>query len=416
MFVRTEHQVAYATMFTTVRTYASAFCEIDLVLAFGSLDHSQYIANDYMQYLSKTRSQRQFTALGKHFLSYWRSQEKAEYAQWFEDTYLASPWASWYYQGATPGVTPSQNALSLITRLSRRRASHHFGRALHFVKNSTTSVKVQLLFVSQSQLLCIHLTYLCTGPLCSGAVGRAKPLLDNKKNYYALKVPKPRAVFGVLFDGTKFLISCRNINGSAPTRGRAQPLTILIACCVPSRYLKSLGGPTLQYSSLLSFDPPIKFLHVNCLAKFTPSAGYPYPVDSRKYVCDCVFFVKTGWQSSYVLAAMVLQDEVNVSGLLKSLPTRKASGGQRKAKSCHTKDRSDHSQFSVAGLVKLYLATPVAPIHWNVMRGFEVNKEGVLTNESFLGTVISWGNNDGVYCWTVTFTKAKKTVMLECQN
>ncbi|KAG3076731.1 hypothetical protein PI125_g21452 [Phytophthora idaei] len=355
MFVRTEHQVVYATMFTT------------------SIHRQRLHINCVFSH------QEAFEMI------MW-PQEKAEYAQWFEDTYLASPWASWYYQGATPGVTPSQNALEF-----------------HY-----KTIKTTILFHDALKAFRGKLNHFSEGPLCSGAVGRAKQLLDNKKNYYTLKAPKPRAVFGVLFDGTKFLISCSNINGSAPTRGRAQP------------YLKSLGGMLPADITVLNVERcclsihQVKFLHVNCLAKFTPSAWIlSIP---GKYVCDCVFFVKTGWQSSYALAAMVLQDEVNMSGLLKSLPTIKASGGQRKAKSCHTKDRSDHSQFSVAGLVKLYLATPMAPIHWNVMRGFEVNKKGVLTNESFLGTVISWGNNDGVYCWTVTFTKAKKTVMLECQN
>ncbi|KAG2811912.1 hypothetical protein PC112_g15405 [Phytophthora cactorum] len=112
----------------------------------------------------------------------------------------------------------------------------------------------------------VHRQRLHASPLCSGAVGRAKQLLDNKKNYYTLKAPKPRAVLGVLFDGTKFLISCRNINGSAPTRGRAQP------------YLKSLGGPTLQYSSL-SFDPPNQISPRELSRKIHP-VGLD-PVDSR---------------------------------------------------------------------------------------------------------------------------------------
>ncbi|KAG3015655.1 hypothetical protein PC120_g12043 [Phytophthora cactorum] len=213
MFVRTEHQVAYATMFTTSV-------------------HRQRLHINCV-----------FSHQGAFEMIMW-PQEKAEYAQWFEDTYLASPWASWYYQGATPDVTPSQNALE----------SHH------------KTIKTTILFHDALKPFRGKLYHFSEGPLCSGAVGRAKQLLDNKKNYYTLKAPKPRAVLGVLFDGTKFLISCRNINGSAPTRGRAQP------------YLKSLGGPTLQYSSL-SFDPPNQISPRELSRKIHP-VGLD-PVDSR---------------------------------------------------------------------------------------------------------------------------------------
>ncbi|KAE9065212.1 hypothetical protein PF006_g30513, partial [Phytophthora fragariae] len=153
MFVRTEPHVAYATMFKVVRSFASRFFEINLVLSFGSLDRSQYIASAYrevwpsirllncyphlartcgaadkrrllaendfyeasvavsIKHLTKAQTERQFSDLARLFLAYWREHGETEYASWFEETYLGSTWMFWYYQAAIPGVTPSQNAL-----------------------------------------------------------------------------------------------------------------------------------------------------------------------------------------------------------------------------------------------------------------------------------------------------------------
>ncbi|KAE9050081.1 hypothetical protein PR001_g2715 [Phytophthora rubi] len=98
-----------------------------------------------------------------------------------------------------------------------------------------------------------------------------------------------------------------------------------------------------------------------------------------------------------MLGVMVLQGVLDVSRLLRALPTRKSSGGQRKAKNCLTKDKDDH-QFSVDALVKQYLKQPMSPLHWNIMRDFDIeNKTGVSKRENFPGTVVSWGDNDGVY-------------------
>lgn len=49
MFVRTEHQSAYATIFASVRKYANLLFGIDLSLAFGSLDRTVGIANAFLE-------------------------------------------------------------------------------------------------------------------------------------------------------------------------------------------------------------------------------------------------------------------------------------------------------------------------------------------------------------------------------
>ncbi|ETI54149.1 hypothetical protein F443_02999 [Phytophthora nicotianae P1569] len=366
MFVRTEHHVAYATMFKAVRNYASVFFSTDLVLSFGSLDRSQCIASAFrevlpnirllncyphlarnrgasdkvglltkksfydddvavnIRYLSVARSEEQFKALPRLFVDYWRSEGEVGYANWFEDTYLGSTWMFWYYQSAIPCVTPSQNALE----------SHHSTIKKTCVASLRSSTSVVLndgipsiLFHEASQLFQQSLYHFSEGLLCSESVENAQRLLDNKKNYYKLKVPVTRVLFGVLFNATKFLKSSKNVNRSDLDRRRAQ------------RYLNSLEGKLPEGVTVRNAERyclsihQVKLLHVEPL--FPPPAlqlsRYEQFIQSvrRKYVCDCVMFAQTGWQCSHVFAAMVLQEEVSLKRLLSALPTRKASGGQR---------------------------------------------------------------------------------------
>ncbi|ETK94029.1 hypothetical protein L915_02858 [Phytophthora nicotianae] len=435
MFVRTEHHVAYATMFKAVRNYASVFFSIDLVLSFGSLDRSQCIASAFrevlpnirllncyphlarkrgasdkvglltkksfydddvavnIRYLSVARSEEQFKALPRLFVDYWRSEGEVGYANWFEDTYLGSTWMFWYYQSAIPCVCNS-----LCFAVTNALESHHSTIKKTCVASLRSSTSVVLndgipsiLFHEASQLFQQSLYHFSEGLLCSESVENAQRLLDNKKNYYKLKVPVTRVLFGVLFNATKFLKSSKNVNRSDLDRRRAQ------------RYLNSLEGK-------LPEDVTVRNAERYCLSI--------HQIQSvrRKYVCDCVMFAQTGWQCSHVFAAMVLQEEVSLKRLLSALPTRKASGGQRKAKSCLAKDKADH-QFSVNTLIKQHLEKPMSPIHWQVMRDFEVTTKANTTKlESFCGTVESWGDDDGVYYWTVEFPKLKQKLRLECQE
>ncbi|ETN12166.1 hypothetical protein PPTG_22460 [Phytophthora nicotianae INRA-310] len=47
MFVRTEHEYAYKTMFTTTVDFAAKYFDCTLTLKYGSQDHATYIANAY---------------------------------------------------------------------------------------------------------------------------------------------------------------------------------------------------------------------------------------------------------------------------------------------------------------------------------------------------------------------------------
>lgn len=151
MFVRTEHQTAYTTMFRVLCKYAKIFFDIDVYLAFGSLDRTAGIANAYQDvwpsirllncyphfsrksrenikrlktpefydtnihvnilYLAEARSQKQFLALAELFLAYWCEHGEEDYVKWMREYYMGNEWGNWFYNAAVPGLTPSQNAL-----------------------------------------------------------------------------------------------------------------------------------------------------------------------------------------------------------------------------------------------------------------------------------------------------------------
>lgn len=160
MFVKTEHQTAYATLFRTAKHFTRLFFGVDLVLAYGSLDRTQGIANAFkevwpdvillncyphlvrksrekikllkdpafyednvlpdIRYLSKARSAKQFKALSKLFLEFWIQQNEQDYAKWFEGIYLGDTWGNWFYVAAAAGITPSQNALEAHHRVIKK--------------------------------------------------------------------------------------------------------------------------------------------------------------------------------------------------------------------------------------------------------------------------------------------------------
>eukprot|EP00644_Phytophthora_capsici_P018107 jgi/Phyca11/113923/e_gw1.25.185.1 len=107
MFVRTEHQAAYQTMFASVRNRKSRENRGRLVKS----DFYKTNVKVNILYLVEARSKNQFGAMAKLFLRYWRSQGESVYADWLEQYYLGNLWGNWFYKAAIPGVTPTQNAL-----------------------------------------------------------------------------------------------------------------------------------------------------------------------------------------------------------------------------------------------------------------------------------------------------------------
>ena len=154
MIVKTESQAAYSELFDTTRHFARVLFGIKLDVAVGCLDHSSPIMNGFkeawpdirlitcwphterncrnhqkdklrdaqyfeavilphIQWLHKSRSLDQFTALIDQCTQTWIEDGEEEYASWFTSTYADEDWGTWYYGSGAGicGVLPSQNPI-----------------------------------------------------------------------------------------------------------------------------------------------------------------------------------------------------------------------------------------------------------------------------------------------------------------
>ncbi|RLN72027.1 hypothetical protein BBJ28_00018096 [Nothophytophthora sp. Chile5] len=82
----------------------------------------------HLRWMHDARIRQQFEALVDLFVSKWKEDEESEYAQWFEDVYVAAPWGSWFVgvAGEAAGILPSQDPLESVHRTI---ASDYFVRA-----------------------------------------------------------------------------------------------------------------------------------------------------------------------------------------------------------------------------------------------------------------------------------------------
>ncbi|EGZ13596.1 hypothetical protein PHYSODRAFT_335356 [Phytophthora sojae] len=270
MFVKTEHQTAYATLFRTAKHFARLFFGVDLALAYGSLDRTQGIANAFkevwpdvillncyphlvrksrekikllkdpafyednvlpdIRYLSKARSAKQFKALSKLFLEFWIQQNERDYAKWFEDIYLGDTWGNWFYVAAAAGITPSQNALEAHHRVIKKVCVGTLRASTSVVLNDSIP---SILGLQESEPARPALSHFSEGPFMSGVVARAQTLVQEKSNHYMIKdtgefVVSPKNIHSAVLNRDRATIYRNSINGKLPpgmTRKRVGPPT-----------------------------------------------------------------------------------------------------------------------------------------------------------------------------------------------
>eukprot|EP00644_Phytophthora_capsici_P006093 jgi/Phyca11/129927/e_gw1.89.18.1 len=387
MFVRTEHQAAYQTMFASVRNRKSRENRGRLVKS----DFYETNVKVNILYLVEARSKNQFGAMAKLFLRYWRSQGESVYADWLEQYYLGNLWGNWFYKAAIPGVTPTQNALE----------SHHKVIKETCIDSLRASTAVVL-----NDALPRILKHQEEQPL-------AQKLLLKRSNHYSVKDPNTKVLTGILFNTEKFMVTSTNIHGTPIIRQRAQ------------RYLNSLKGKLprdatvfntqLYYLSL--YHVQLKHLEkLNGLVATPKFKATQIEAIRDKYLCDCRIFAHNGWQCSHVIAAMVLQGDLKISGILETLPVRKHSGGQRKQKGPLDKSHADSHLFSVDALTEDFLRHPLYPVNWTVMKEFPVSKNDIYGPTHFLqGKVTSWGEHHGRYYWMLKFSDLSR-LQVDCNT
>ncbi|KAG1689199.1 hypothetical protein DVH05_002762 [Phytophthora capsici] len=434
MFVRTEHQAAYQTMFASVRNldrtpaianaYLEVWPKITLLNCYPHFsrksreNRGRLVKSDFYEtnvkvnilYLVEARSKNQFGAMAKLFLRYWRSQGESVYADWLEQYYLGNLWGNWFYKAAIPGVTPTQNALESHHKVIKETCIDSLRASTAVVLNDALP---RILKHQEEQPVKLQLLHFCEGPLIGTEVELAQKLLLKRSNHYSVKDPNTKVLTGILFNTEKFMVTSTNIHGTPIIRQRAQ------------RYLNSLKGKLprdatvfntqLYYLSL--YHVQLKHLEkLNGLVATPKFKATQIEAIRDKYLCDCRIFAHNGWQCSHVIAAMVLQGDLKISGILETLPVRKHSGGQRKQKGPLDKSHADSHLFSVDALTEDFLRHPLYPVNWTVMKEFPVSKNDIYGPTHFLqGKVTSWGEHHGRYYWMLKFSDLSR-LQVDCNT
>ncbi|RLN67230.1 hypothetical protein BBP00_00001750 [Phytophthora kernoviae] len=226
------------------------------------------------------------------------------------------------------------------------------------------------------------------GPLVSEVVVRAQMLLKEKTNFYVIKDTRSKLAKGILFNVTKFVVSAKNIHSAPLDRTRA------------TKYRDSLNRklPT----SITVNTAELQCLSIHQVQLF--SVNLLILAIRKKYACDCAIFFQTGWQCSHVIVAMALQQDTTIDEVLKTLPTRKLSGGQRKRVGPLAEGGENTHRFFIDVLIREFLKYPARPLHWN-LREFKLpGDDGNEVEQFLLGKVISWRETDGIFFWMTKFS------------
>ncbi|KAK1946887.1 hypothetical protein P3T76_002439 [Phytophthora citrophthora] len=237
-------------------------------------------------------------------------------------------------------------------------------------------------------------------PFMSEVIVRAQALLVEKANYYVIKDTRSKVVKGILFNASKFLVSAKNIHSAPMNRSRVA--------------LNSLTGKLPDTLTVNTVD-----LHCFLIHQVQLRCVDPVMESGMITVAPSV---SKATQGSHVMAAMALQRDISVEGILKSLPVRKLSGGQRKRPGPLAEGGDNTHRFSVDILIRDMLKFPARPLHWNLMREFTLAADDGAEDEQFLlGKVVSWGEKDGIYFWMTTFSHGAQVKMeyqerAECLN
>ncbi|KAE9012895.1 hypothetical protein PF011_g8712 [Phytophthora fragariae] len=242
-----ENMLVYKEMFSTVKHFALKFFGITLQLAFGSLDHTSYIANAFKAEWPDIL----LLDCYAHFVRKARAKTKLLQNDKFFDT----------------DVWPD------IKYLHEARSKEQF---------------IALVPVRLTQ------AHFCEGPLLSEIITKTKLLLGSSENYYSLRITKRKVLKSILFNASKYVVDGRNVHGNKVTRDRVH------------RFLNSVRGdlqptPTVHEVELLFLSlHKVELLHLRPLGL---SGKSPIPTNEiigirQKYRCDCLGFWKNGWQLS----------------------------------------------------------------------------------------------------------------------
>ncbi|ETN14264.1 hypothetical protein PPTG_07897 [Phytophthora nicotianae INRA-310] len=429
MFVRTEHEYAYKTMFTTTVDFAAKYFDYTLTLKYGSQDHATYIANAYkaiwpgigilncyphlsrkayeksgllrdptfygnhvdknIHELELARSPQQFLALAEECTKFWITKHEQEYASWLTTQYLGERWGTWFCTVAAPGVLPSQNPIE----------SHHQSLKTVCVpsKHAATSVVCNDTLPSVLYLDCDKpiksFSHFAEGPIIGEMVVHARIFVTEKNVFKKIDPDDEQKIQSFVVNTCEYAVRYNNATGQVVNATRAE------------RYLDSKSGKLRKGSRVPDFQ--LYYLSLHEVQVLPPVYTSAFRLDLNpiipteqirairsRYQCDCKGFWTSGWLCSHVLAAMSLMEEYDLKTAVLHLPTRKKSGGQRKVRNALQED--DMGYFAVSKLEKDLVKKPSMPIGWNITMPMECTGEGgAITRHNVPGQIEDWIDCEG---------------------
>ncbi|RLN97592.1 hypothetical protein BBJ28_00020129 [Nothophytophthora sp. Chile5] len=93
----------------------------------------------HLKWMHDARTQQQFEAFVDLLVPKSKEEGEGDYAQWFEDVYVAAPWSSWFVgvTGKVAGILPSQNSIESFHRAIKTTAVDTLRANTATVLNST---------------------------------------------------------------------------------------------------------------------------------------------------------------------------------------------------------------------------------------------------------------------------------------
>jgi hypothetical protein len=399
MFVRSESTEAYSRMFRAVRDRAREFFDIEVSVAYGSLDHSEAIASAFLEHwprvklltcwphllrqarakrsmlsdpdlfeslikphlrmLRSARSHEQFVRVGEIVLANWESVGETRYSEWFHGVYMVPRWSRWHINAAeVPGVIPSQQGIE----------SHHNAikkTCAPSSRASTTGVLEGILpriLKADGETLCPDsVAHHCNGPIPPEMLLKAQRLVSSQRNYRRVHQGRGRRkkLVAVLFNTTMHIDDGANLLASPVDQARSRRFLLSLDGRVPDR----ISADELRFE-LLS-------LHRVRVRATPPTEAFVLsPVWSSATItrvrtmlrCTCESHIRSGWVCSHVLATLSLFGLLDLSSALSRVPVRRAPGRPR-ARRGGLEIEDDHDgYFDIPKLIRLFLRRPGQPL------------------------------------------------------
>ena len=175
-------------------------------------DFFQDVVMVHVHALHKARTQKQFSALSKVVVGWWRLMKENAFADWFEKEYLSEPWGSWYVSVSDcGGVVPNQNPIE----------AHHKSLKLAAVLSDRASTATVLNETLPRVLVSAgldsgarSLSFYAAGPIYAEILDKGRTLASSE-NHRLVFAPRSRkkTVQSILFNSARFVVAAGNPTG-----------------------------------------------------------------------------------------------------------------------------------------------------------------------------------------------------------